>query len=284
MKTTAVCIVNYNTRSLLRDCLHSVVQENPAETVVVDNASTDGSAEMAAAEFPAVTFIRLSENIGYGAAANQAVAYSGTDYVLLLNSDTRLKQGTVPALSNYLETNECAAVVGPRLVNPDGSLQTSSFHFPTPIHIFLYLTNLYNFIPHTPVLRKRSLQVLPGSSARRVPWVLGAALAFRRRVFDSASGFDESFFMYFEEVDLCYRLARQGWQVHFAPVTEVIHVGGASTKQCGPEMSGQYFTSLTQFYRKHYSWLRLAELTLMVNFFALVGRVPARLKPSHKKP
>jgi GT2 family glycosyltransferase len=280
MKLVAVCVVNYNTRELLRDCLHSVVPEHPAEIVVVDNGSTDGSAEMMAELFPSIKFIQLRTNNGYGAAANHAIAHATADHIILLNSDTRLKQGAAQALSDYLAANECAAVVGPRMVYPDGSLQTSSFHFPTPLHIFLYLSSCYRFIGHAPLLRKRSLQTLPGSAARQVPWVLGAALIIHRRAFQAVGGFDESFFMYFEEVDLCYRLGQKGWQIHFAPVTEVVHVGGASTRQYRAEMNVQYFSSLARFYRKHYSRLRLAELTLVVNFLALVGRIPGRLTPS----
>lgn len=278
-KTTAVCIINYNTRDLLRDCLHSVVSENPAEIIVVDNASTDQSAQMVAEEFPTVKLISLSENPGYGAAANRAIVASSADHILLLNSDTCLKHGSLQALSDYLEANEFAALIGPRLVNPDGSPQRSSFHFPTPVHIFLYLFKLYSLIRYTPLLRQRSLQVLPGASAKAVPWVLGAALAFRRSVFESIGGFDESFFMYFEEVDLCYRLRQQGWQIHFAPVTEIIHVGGASTSQRRTEMSAHYFISLAQFYRKHYSWVRLAQLALIVNCFTLIELASKRLKP-----
>ena len=279
MKTTAVCIINYNTRDLLRDCLHSVVSENPAEIIVVDNASTDGSAEMVEAEFPPIKLIHLSENPGYGAAANRAIMSSRAEHILLLNSDTCLKPGSLQALSDYLEANEFAAVVGPRVLNPDGTLQRSAFHFPTPVHIFLYLFKLYSFIRYTPLLRHRSLQELPGASAKTVPWVLGAALAFRRSAFDSVGGFDESFFMYFEEVDLCYRLTQQGWQIHFAPVTEIVHVGGASTSQRRTEMSAHYFISLAQFYRKHYSWVRLAQLALIVNCFTFIGLASKWLKP-----
>lgn len=269
MKTITVCIVNYNTRDLLRECLHSVLAENPAEILVVDNASTDSSVEMVKVEFPSVQLVTLRKNLGYGAAANRAIVDCRADFVLLLNSDTRLQPGALEALIRYLEANESAAIVGPRIVNPDGTLQTSSFHFPTPVHIFLYLSNLYRFIRYIPGLRKRSLQALSSNSAIVVPWVLGAVLALRRQAYESVGGFDESFFMYFEEVDLCYRLAKRGWQVHLAPVAEIVHVGGASTEQQPAAMKLQYFASLAHFYRQHYSWLRLAALFLLVQCFAL---------------
>jgi GT2 family glycosyltransferase len=100
--------------------------------------------------------------------------------------------------------------------------------------------------------------------------VLGAALGIRREAFEAVGGFDESFFMYFEEVDLCYRLGRAGWEVHFAPVTEVIHLGGASTNQIRMQMNREYFTSLKHFYRRHYSRFRLAVLSVLVNCLAWI--------------
>ncbi|NOH01791.1 MAG: glycosyltransferase family 2 protein [Chloroflexi bacterium] len=268
MKTIAVCIVNYNTRDLLRACLHSALAENPDEIVVVDDASADGSAEMVELDFPSVKLIRLNENIGYGAASNRAVKHCRSEHILLLNGDTVVKPGALRCLSRYLEACDSAALIGPRILNPDGSPQTSCFHFPTPPHIFLYLSGLYRLIPRIPLLRKFSFQKASAGSAGAVPWVLGAALAFRRETFEVLGGFDESFFMYFEEVDLCYRASRQGWQVHFVPGAEIVHVGGASTEQERGGMTLQYFASLAEFYLKHYPRHYLVGLILMVKTFA----------------
>jgi GT2 family glycosyltransferase len=115
------------------------------------------------------------------------------------------------------------------------------------------------------------LQKIGGNSATVVPWVLGAALAFRREAFEALGGFDEVFFMYFEEVDLCYRAYAHGWQVHFMSEAEVIHVGGASTDQQRAIMRLQYFESLAQFYRKHYSKSLRTDLVLIVKTFAFFG-------------
>jgi GT2 family glycosyltransferase len=271
MKTTAICIVNYNTRDLLRTCLHSVLEENPDEIIVVDNASTDGSAAMVKAEFRMVRLISLEKNIGYGAASNRAIEDCRADHILLLNADTILSPRSLRTLSCYLETHKNASILGPRICNADGTIQTSCFHFPAPLHIFLYLSGLYKLIPHIPGMRNRTLQASSASnSARIVPWVLGAALAFRRETFERVGGFDESFFMYFEDVDLSYRLSGDGQQVHFVPEAEIIHVGGASTEQQRASMQLQYFASLEQFYRKHYSNFLLSELVLIVKFFAFL--------------
>jgi GT2 family glycosyltransferase len=274
VKTIAVCIINYNTSDLLRKCLHSVVAQNPDEIVVVDNASTDGSVEMLKAEFPSIWLLALPRNVGFGSACNRGIETCCAEQVVLLNADTRMNPGSLRALCEYLEEHPQAAIIGPRILNPDGTLQTSCFHFPTPLHIFLYASGLYLWIPRLPILKRRTLQKITSELARPVPWVLGAALAFRRESFDAVHGFDEHFFMYFEEVDLCYRLFLQGKQIHFVPAAEIVHVGGGSTTQNGAWSYIQFFVSLAQFYRKHYSQPLQREMVFIVKgvaFFKLVG-------------
>lgn len=273
MKTTAVCIVNYNTGDLLRECLHSVLAQNADEIVVVDCASADRSVEMMKTEFPSIPLIALQKNIGFGAASNQGIETCCSEQIVLLNADTRMKPGSLQALCTYLEDHPQAAIIGPRILNPDGTLQTSCFHFPTPLHIFLYISGLYRSIPRLPVLKQHSLQKMASESARPVPWILGAALAFRRETFEGLGGFDESFFMYFEEVDLCYRSFSQGKQIHFVPEAEIMHVGGGSTTQKRAWSYIQFFASLAQFYRKHYSGPLLTEMVFAVKavvFFKLI--------------
>ena len=151
VKTIAVCIINYNTRDLLRECLHSVLAQNTDEIVVVDNASTDHSVEMMKAEFPLIPLIALQKNVGYGAASNRGIETCSSEQIVLLNADTRMKPGSLQTLRYYLEDHPEAAIIGPRILNPDGTLQTSCFHFPTPLHIFLYISGLYRSIPRLPI-------------------------------------------------------------------------------------------------------------------------------------
>jgi GT2 family glycosyltransferase len=237
--------------------------------VVVDNASSDGSAEMVRAEYPWVTLHANKANLGYGAAANQAIASCTAEYVLLLNSDTLLQTGALMALSGYLDLHPRAAIVGPRLVEADGTLQASCYPFPTPLNTFLENSTsairLGRLIRHhIPLLRNSYLRTWPHTSARVVPWLKGAALAIRRAAFDAVGGFDESYFMYFEDADLCYRLTAAGWQIHFTPATTVVHVGGASTRQWRTEMTVRLLASTIQFYQRHASRLQLAEVVLIV--------------------
>jgi hypothetical protein len=265
----AVVIVNYNTRDHLSDCLTSVMGNDPGEVVVVDNASSDGSAEMVRSEFPTVQLQVNQRNAGYGTAANQGISRCLSDYVLLLNSDTILPGGALNTLSAYMDQNPQTGVVGPRLEYPDGRHQVSSFPFPTPLYTFLRSTSIGSLIGRIPYLRERYLPSWSHTRARCVPWVLGAAMGIRKKAFDSAGCFDESFFMFSEEVDLCYRLWSCGWEVHFSPVVTIVHIEGASTKGRFAEMELLRYSSTHQFYRHHYSQWRILQLRMLTTYFML---------------
>lgn len=270
MKTIAICIITCNTRDLLRKCLQSALAENPDEILVVDNGSKDGTVEMLKAEFPSIPVLALEKNIGFGAASNRGIEYCRSEHMFLINADVMMMPGSLQPLNLYLESHPETAMIGPRVLNPDKSLQTSCFYYPTPVHIFLYISELYKLVPRLPILKNRTLQKRSTDSAVAVPWVLGAALAFRRDQILSIGGFDEMFFLYFEEVDLCYRLALQNLESHFVPQAEVIHVGGGTTVQKRAWYHNMFFTSLAQFYSKHYSRSLLAELVLAVKAVAFV--------------
>jgi GT2 family glycosyltransferase len=249
----AVVVVSFNTREHLRACLASVRAEAPGEVIVVDNASSDGSAEMVRTEFQDAVLHANSTNLGYGAAANQGIRACRARYTLLLNGDTRVHPGVLAAMEQYLDEHQRAAVVGPRLLNPDGTLQPSCFPFLTPFNVLVLNTGLNKLVRLLPFARKRLLPVWPHTHPRVVPWVKGAALAIRREAFESVGGFDVGYFMYAEELDLCFRLRARGWETHFAPVANVVHVEAASTMQFRPDMAARLFASIQHFYQQHYS-------------------------------
>lgn len=260
----AIAIVNYNTRSQLRACLATAAGA-AQQIVVVDNASSDGSVEMVRQQFPGVVLCANPDNKGYGAAANQALAACTSRYVLLLNADTLLTRGATAALAQYLDSHPRVAAAGPRLVNPDGTLQPSCHAFPGTATVFLELTALRHLartLRHVPVLRDWHLPAWSHDRARPVDWVKGAALALRREAFQEVGGFDESFFMYWEETDLCRRLATAGWETHFAPVATVVHAGEASTSQWRGEMSFRFLQGLRQFSARHHTRPRRIALIL----------------------
>ena len=274
MNPFAVAIVNYNTCEHLRACLATVIAAAPSEVVVVDNASSDDSAAMVETEYPHVVLQVNKTNVGYGAAANQAIACCRAKYVLLLNPDTLLRPDTLVALNRYLDQNPRAAIVGPRLVEADGTLQASCYPFPTPLDTFLENSTIAVFLGrrirrYVPGLRNLYLRTWAHDHSRVVPWIKGAVLAIRRIAFDAVGGFDESYFMYFEDADLCYRLSAAGWEIHFTPESTVVHVGGSSTRQCRAEMSVRLLASTLQFYQRHASRLRLAEAVLIIKALML---------------
>jgi GT2 family glycosyltransferase len=279
----AAVIVNHNTCQALRDCLNSIDRSAASEVIVVDNASSDGSVEMLRKEYPWVKLYANQSNLGYGAAANQGIASCAAPYVLLLNGDTILQHGALGALAQYLTDHPEAAIVGPRLIDADGTLQASCYPFPTPFHTILensaWAGSLGRFIRRkVPGLRSLYLRTWPHDSARTVPWIKGAAMAIRRGPFEAISGFDDAFFMYFEDADLCYRVQAAGWEVHFAPVTTVVHLGGASTSKYRAEMAVEQIASTVRFYRRHSSRLRVLQLLLVLKSLMLAKWIGAKVR------
>jgi N-acetylglucosaminyl-diphospho-decaprenol L-rhamnosyltransferase len=258
--TIGVAIVSYNTASLLRRCLESVLADTGSPVLVVDNSSHDGSADLVRREFPRVRLRTEEGNRGYGAAANLALRELGTRYVLLLNADTELTRGAVEALAGYLDAHPAAAMAGPRIVNRAGMYERSAHRFPTPMSLLLHARwwpgpqsqaagEQIGPARKGRLRRWRALLRRSEWRARPVDWTLGAALAIRSEAFDAAGGFDEAYFLYQEEIDLCYRLRAAGWEIHYAPVATVVHVGGASTSQRATETFGQFVRSTQRFAR-----------------------------------
>jgi GT2 family glycosyltransferase len=266
MNSVAIGIISWNTRDLLRQCLATAVAESPAELVVIDNGSEDGSAEMVQREHPTVQLRVNPENPGFGAAANQAFALTTAPSLLLLNGDTYLQPGALHAIGEYLKTHPRVGVLGPRLVHPDGRLQSSCSSFPNPLIPLVKSKVMTRFIQRIPLLRDHVLDTWSHDRPRTVPWVSGAALAIRREAFEAAGRFDEDFHLYFEEPDLCRRMLLAGWETHFAPVTEVVHVEGASTQQRRHQVLWDWAVSYNRYNQRHFSGLRLVQARLMFNF------------------
>ena len=252
-----VVIVSYNTRDLLRACLRSLAaslertaRELDAEITVVDNASSDGTADMVRADFPSVRLIPLMENRGFAAANNLAVRLSDSRYVLLLNPDTEVLDDAPLALVRFMDAHPGVAVCGCRLLNPDRTFQHSCFRFPTLPMSFLDLFPL-----HYRLLESR----LNGRYPRRwynhsfpIDHPLGACMMVRRQAIEQVGPLDEGFFMYCEEVDWCYRMKQAGWEIYYTPDAAVIHYGGASTGQIAGPMFVTLHRSRDRFFRKHY--------------------------------
>ena len=275
----SVVIVNYNTREHLDECLRTVLAERPAEVVVVDNASPDGSAAMVRERYPTVRVLANDRNLGYGAAANVALRSTAAPFVLLLNADTRVGRGAIEKLAKHGRRHARAAVIAPAILDAAGQRHASYFPFPGTLAWLLENAPLSWVVRRVPALVRRSVSLRQPDRPCRVPWVLGCAMLLRRDALAEVGGFDERYFLYFEEVDLCQRLAERGWEVHFAPGARVRHDGGASTSQQRTAALIRHYDSTLIYYRRYYHGARLAfwESAIHVKRLALLARDSARL-------
>ncbi|MGC9025513.1 MAG: glycosyltransferase family 2 protein [Chloroflexia bacterium] len=246
----AALIVNWNTRDLLTRCLEALYAHPPAapfETVVVDNASSDGSAEMVRQRFPQVRLIQNEENTGFARACNRGIQHTSAPFLLLLNPDCFLQPGTVDTLLEFLEQHSRVAVAGPRLLDRSGHPQLSAHPFPSLWREFWRLFHLDRIRP----LSQYPLSFWQNPMPQQVDIVQGACMLLRRSALPDGQPFDEDFFMYTEEVDLCYRLRRASWEVCWVPEAVAVHLGGESTRQASLEMFLQLYRSKVLFFRKH---------------------------------
>jgi N-acetylglucosaminyl-diphospho-decaprenol L-rhamnosyltransferase len=243
-------VVSHNSRAHLPRCI-STFAVQVEETIVVDAASTDGSAELVARDHPDVALLRLPENPGYGAAVNAGAARASGDLLLILNADTWATAGAVGELVAALDAAPEAGAAGPRLVNVDGSVQPSVRGFPTPWRLATEYFFLRWLAPRSKALNAFYASGFDHDSPRIAEFVVGAAMLVRRDVFEQVDGFDPAFFMYDEEVDLCYRFAAAGRPTLFVPSAEVGHVGGASTAPVAEAMYVEQLRSHLRFLDKH---------------------------------
>jgi len=248
----SIIIVNWNTRDLLEQCLLSI-HENVqtfkranVQTFVVDNGSTDGSPARVRDRFPWVCLIENSENLGFARANNQGVRASTGRYVLLLNSDTEAQPGAFETMVDFMQAHPHAGACGPRLLNSDGSLQPSCHPTLTPWREFWRLC----FLEAMRRVATYDMAAWPTDAPREVEVIKGACLMLRRDALDEVGLLDERYFMYTEEMDLCYRLLQAGWELWWVPWADVTHYGEASSKQMAEEMYVQLYRSKAQFHHK----------------------------------
>jgi N-acetylglucosaminyl-diphospho-decaprenol L-rhamnosyltransferase len=273
----SVAIVNWNTRGLLAECLASIYQHPPDcafDIWVVDNASTDGSVEMLAEKYPAVHAVANAENVGFARANNQAIALSTGRYVLLFNSDAAATPGSLGALVSLAQVQPRAAIVGARLLNPDGSFQAGGTPFPTLWRELLILSGAGRlFFGRWYPSAGSQVELGP----HRVDYVEGACLLVRREAIQAVGGMDEGYFMYAEEVDWCMAMKCAGWQVWYQPEARIIHHGGASSRSRRPQREADLYRSRVRFFRKWYGAGAARLLKVLILSFTAVKGVSAGL-------
>ncbi|MBI4744267.1 MAG: glycosyltransferase family 2 protein [Actinobacteria bacterium] len=265
----SIIIINWNTKSMLFDCLTSIFNSNPTvtcEVIVVDNFSTDGSVEMVKSKFPSIVLIENSENLGFCKAANKGIRKSVSENLLILNSDTKIFTGTLDTLIEFAKNHSNIGAVGPMLINSDGSLQYSCRRFPSfimgTIHAFLGFIS-----PSNSYTKSYMMTDWDHKTEREVDWISGAAMFLRKEAVLDIGLFDENYFMYVEDVDICYQLWKKGWKVYYCPQAKVMHYIGESSKQKSPGMIIEHHRSMYYFLTKQ----NKDNHKRIFNFFIAIG-------------
>jgi GT2 family glycosyltransferase len=258
----SIVILNYNTSAHLRRCIEALGEDGSttpsgrpleAEIFVVDNASTDGSADMVAAEFPSVCLIRAPRNGGFAYGNNLALRRARGDAILVLNPDTLMPRGGLAEMLRLLEAHPEAGVIGPKLLRPDGSMHLACRRSsPTPPVAFYRLSGLSRAFPHSSRFGRYNLTFIDPDMPIEVDSVCGACMLARRGVVDRIGLLDERFFMYGEDLDWCMRARQAGWTVRYEPSVVVQHQHGAASRKRALRTTFHFFRAMDLFYRKHY--------------------------------
>jgi GT2 family glycosyltransferase len=265
----SIVVVSFNTRDLLRECLQTVERNAggvACEVIVVDNASRDGSADMVAAEFPGTRLIRSSVNLGFAGANNAAFPHVRGRYTVLLNSDAFLEPDALPRAIKHMEEETDVGLGGARLIGRDGSWQPSARMFPSLVNDLLILSGMSAKYPDSPLFGRADRTWADQNQVADVDWVPGAFSIIRTDLLSTIGYFDENFFLYYEEVDLCKRIKAAGFKVRYWPDVVVVHLGGESSKtlktlsmsSSGAQLTLWRMRSALLYYRKHHggqAWL-----------------------------
>jgi len=253
----SVCIVSWNTKELLGNCLESVFADPRSErweVIVVDNASTDGSAEMVEQRFPGATLVASATNLGFARANNVAMERAAGRCFLLLNSDTRVHEGALGGIVALMDEHDDMGAAGPMLLNDDESLQPSCGSSPSLRSETVRKLLLHRLLPSF----KRSHE--SHRDRQNVDWVTGACLFVKRDVVSRVGPLDPEIFMFYEDIEWCLRIRRAGWKIGYHPGFQVIHLGGQSTRKNLEAMLVTSQRSLYYLFQRHFSGLTLQAL------------------------
>jgi len=227
----SIIIVNWKVKDLLENCLASIFNYKEGynlEVFVVDNNSADGSIEMIKNIYPQVKLIALPKNIGFGAANNLAIGQAKADNIFLLNPDTEITKDFFQNIFHYIKNHPELGIIGPKILNTDGSNQLSIRRLPDLLSQILVLLKLINVFPNNRILKRYLFKDFDYTKEQPVSQIMGAAMLIKKSVFNKIGTFDEKFFIWFEEVDLCQRASRAGIEIRYFPGASIIHSGGES--------------------------------------------------------
>jgi len=268
----SICIVSFNTRDLLRDCLNSIfssLTQYSYEVIVADNGSADGSSEMLAAEFPQVQVIQNTSNLGYTVPMNQALRAAAGRYLMQLNPDTVLTPGLLDSLLGFMESQPRVGICTPKVLNSDGTLQMQCRRSAArPWDAITYILGFSKLFPNSRLFGRYLMEYLPEDQINEVEAVSGSCMLIRRGVVDQIGYLDEQFFAYQEDAEFCFRARKAGWQIYYVPTAQLTHFGGLGGSRFVP-YRGIYawHRSYYLYYRKHLA----REYFFMVNWLVYLG-------------
>lgn len=257
MIDASIIIVNYNTRQLTLDCLGSVyasVTSYTYEIIVVDNASRDDSVQAIQKAYPQVQLIANRDNTGFAKANNQGIKVAKGRYILLLNSDTMVHPDTLHTMVGFMDRHPEMGASGCKVILPDGSLDKACKRgFPTPSASFYYAFGISRMFPDRPKFNQYQLGHLSPDDEYPVDCLVGAFMLVRRETIDQVGGLDETFFMYGEDIDWCYRIKEAGWGIYYYPRTYIVHYKGGSARRKPMKIIYEFHRAMWVFHRKHYA-------------------------------
>ena len=277
----SIIIVNYNVKEFLQNLLHSIEKASSKilkEIIVIDNASDDGSPELIREKFPSVLLIRNNVNVGFGKAVNQGLTIAKGKYILFSNPDCIVSEDTLDKMISFFENNPECGLAGCKILNSDGSLQLACRRsFPGPWTSFTKVTGLSNLFPKSKIFARYNLTYLDENQTYEVDAVSGSFMMIRKDVYEKVGGFDERFFMYGEDLDLCYRVQQAGYKVFYIHNTQVIHYKGESTKRSNLDETKLFYDAMHLFVKKHLSSFLIVEIILRIaivfrKLFAFLGK------------
>ena len=283
----SIIIVSWNVRELLANCLRSVFAQTglALQVIVVDSASLDGSPEMVAEQFPQVELLACRENVGFPRGNNLGLERANGRFILLLNPDTIVHGDALAKMVSYLQQNPTVGVVGPQLLNDDGTVQSSRRRFPTPWTALFESTWLQPYAPQAVLDHFYARDVADGETAV-VEWVMGACLMTRREVVSQVGGLDEDYFMYSEELDYCRRIHQAGWQVVYYPEAQVTHLSGKSSEQAVTQRHINFNRAKLRYFRKYHGRFvaGVLRLFLLVSYGWQLTLEAIKGAVGHKRP
>jgi GT2 family glycosyltransferase len=250
----SIIIVTWNSQDFIRNCLDSIfltAGEVGYEIIVVDNGSSDQTTKIVREFYPTVNLIENKENLGYAKANNQGIKESQGRYILLLNPDTQLMGNSLGSMYEFMEGNPQLGALGPQLLNPDKSIQPSCREFPSFSILIWEFFGLSRVFPKSRIFGRWRMGYFAFDQPREVDQPMGSCLVLRRETLEEVGVFDENFTMFFNDVDLCYRIKNAGWKIYFYPDAQVIHHRGASTRKVKRKMIWFSHLAFYKFFKKH---------------------------------